>query len=171
MQVKAIRRQRNYTAIFFILSLFPAVWFVIMKKTEAAIVIGAAGLVFLILLICKIRLLKDATLIWDNRIIVVPSTLISATDSTEENHAEETVVSTFVILVGTKIYRWGLNGVQGVRLSKIEIDNHRMILSVGDGARSRRIEILHGITDPEEILEVKRKFWHETGVSASLNGW
>ena len=46
-----------------------------------------------------------------------------------------------------------------------------MILIFGDATRSMRIELLHDITDQTEILEVKRKFWHETGVSANINGW
>ena len=80
-------------------------------------------------------------------------------------------MSTFGILIGTKIYRWGLDGVHGVRLSNIEIDRQRMILIFGDETRSMRIELLHGITDQTEILEAKQKFWHETGVSANINGW
>ena len=171
MQVKVIRKQRNFYALFFALSTFPAVWLGIIAKTEAVIAIGTVSVTFLILLIKKGRLLYDATLIWDNRIIAVSSALISTTGGTGQNHTEETVVSTFGILIGTKIYRWGLDGVHGVRLSSIEIDRQRMILIFGDATRSMQIELLHGITDQTEILEVKEKFWHETGVSASINGW
>lgn len=171
MQVKVIRKQRNFYTLFLALSSFPAVWLGVIAKTEAAIAIGAISVVFLILLIKKSHLLYDATLIWDNRILAVSSALISTTGGTGQSHTEEIVVSTFGILIGTKIYRWGLNGVHGVRLSNIEIDRQRMILIFGDATRSMRIELLHGITDQTEILEVKRKFWHETGVFASINGW
>ena len=171
MQVKVIRKQRNFYALFFALSTFPAVWLGVIAKTEAAIAFGTTGVVFLILLIKKNRLLYDATLIWDNRILAVSSSLISTTSGIGQSHTEETVVSTFGILIGTKIYRWGLDGVHGVRLSSIEIDKQRMILMFGDATRSMRIELLHGITDQTEILDVKQKFWHETGVSASINGW
>lgn len=142
-----------------------------MAKTEAAITLGAVSIAFLILLIRKIRLLYDATLIWDNRILAVPSALISATSGTGQSHTEETVVSTFGILIGTKIYRWGIAGVYGVRLSSIAMDRQRMLLIFGDATRSMQIELLHGITDQTKILEVQRRFWHETGVSDSIHGW
>jgi len=171
VQVKVIRKQRNFYALFFAFSTFPAVWLGAIAKTEAAIAIGTVSVAFLILLIKKNRLLYDATLIWDNRILAVSSALISTTGGTGQSHTEETVVSTFGILIGTKIYRWGLDGVHGVRLSYIEIDRQRMILIFGDATRSMRIELLHDITDQTEILEAKQKFWHETGVSASINGW
>ena len=171
MQVKAIRKQRNFYTLFFALSSFPAVWLGVIAKTEAAIAIGAISVVFLILLIKKSRLLYDATLIWDNRILAVSSALISTTGGTGQSHTEETVVSTFGILIGAKIFRWGLDGVHGVRLSSIEIDRQRMILIFGDATRSMRIELLHGMTDQSKILTVKQKFWSETGVSANIDGW
>lgn len=171
MQVKAIRKQRNLYALFFALSTFPAAFLGVIGKTEAAIAIGAVGVVFLILLIKKSLLLHDATLIWDNRILVVSSVLISAKGSKVQNRAEETVVSTFGILIGTKIYRWGLDGVHGVRLSSVEIDGQWMTLSFGDTTRSMRIELLHGVTGQNEIMAVKQKFWSETGVPASIKGW
>ena len=77
MQVKVIRKQRNFYALFFAFSSFPAVWLGVIAKTEAAITIGIVSVAFLILLIRKSRLLYDATLIWDNRILAVSSALIS----------------------------------------------------------------------------------------------
>ena len=87
--------------MFFAFSTFPAVWLGAIAKTEAAIAIGTVSVAFLILLI-KNRLLYDATLIWDNRILAVSSALISTTGGTGQSHTEETVVSTFGILIGTK---------------------------------------------------------------------
>ena len=171
MQVIVIRKQRNLYALFFAISTFLAVWLGVIAKTEAAITIGIVSVAFLILLIRKSRLLYDATLIWDNRILAVSSALISTTGGTGQSHTEETVVSTFGILIGAKIFRWGLDGVHGVRLSSIEIDRQRMILIFGDATRSMRIELLHGMTDQSKILTVKQKFWSETGVSANIDGW
>ena len=171
MQVKVIRKQRNFYALFFALSSFPAVWLGVIAKTEAAITIGIVSVAFLILLIRKSRLLYDATLIWDNRILAVSSALISTTGGTGQSHTEETVVSTFGILIGTKIYRWGLDGVHGVCLNAIEIDRQRIILTFGDATRRMRIELLHGMNEQALILEINQKFWHETGVSASISGW
>lgn len=171
VQIKVIRRRRNFYALFFTLSTLLTGWFGITAKTEAAFAFGTVSVFFLILLILKNRLLNAATLIWDNRILAVPSALISTISGTGKNHTEETVVSTFGILIGTKIYQWGLDGVHGVRLTNIEIDRQRMILTFGDASETMRIELLHGMTDQKEILDVKQKFWHETGVTAHITGW
>ncbi len=171
MQTKAIRRRRNFYSLFFTLSTLLAGWFWITVKAEVAFAFGTVSVIFLILLILNSRLLNVATLIWDNRILAVSSAFISTISGTGQNHTEETVVSTFGILSGTKIYRWGLNGVHGVRLSSIEIDRHRMILTFGDANQSTRIELLHGMTDQNKILDVKQKFWYETGVTAHITGW
>ena len=171
VQIKAIRRRRNFYALFFTLTTLLTGWFGITAKAEVAFAFGTVNVIFLILLILKNRLLYDATLIWDNRILAVSSALISTTGYTERNHTEETVVSTFGILIGAKIYRWGLDGVHGVRLMGIKIDRQRMILTFGDATQSMRIELLHGMIDKTEILDVKRKFWHETGVEASISDY
>lgn len=171
MQVKTISTQRNYYALFFALSTFPAVWLGVKAKTEAVVAIGAIAVAFLIMLIRKNRLLYDATLIWDNRILTVSSVFIDEKDCTGRIHTEETLVSAFGILIGAKIYKWGHDGIHGKRLRSIGIDRQRIILVFGDATRSMRIELLHGMTDQKEVLDVKQKFWHETGVSASINGW
>ena len=48
------------------------------------------------------------------------------------------MVSTFGILIGSEIYRWGLGGVHGVRLHIAHIDQERMYLTFGDAAQTMR---------------------------------
>jgi hypothetical protein len=84
---------------------------------------------------------------------------------------EETVVSTFGILIGSKIYRWGLDGVHGVRLHTAHIDQERMYLTFGDAAHTMRVELRHGISQKQEVLNVAQKLWYETGVMADITGW
>jgi len=163
--------QRNFYASFSVLSGIVAILLGAVAKTELAIASGAVSIVWFILFIRKNRLHNYAALIRDNCIFAVPSALISATDGTGQKHTEETVVSTFGIMIGEKIYRWGLDGVHGVRLSSIEINRQRMILIFGDTFRTIRIELLHGMTEKEQIIDVKQKFLHETGVAASICGW
>ena len=169
--MKSIRKRRNVYAILFATSVVFSVLLGATFMFEAVFALGAVSLISLVLLVRQSRLLYDATLIRDNRILAVSSALISSTGCIGQNHIEETVVSTFGILIGTKIYRWGLDGVHGVQLSNIEIDRHRMILNFGNATRSMQIELLHGMTDQTEILDVKQKFWHETGVTADITGW
>ena len=169
--MKSIRKRRNVYALLFATSVVFTVLLSATFMLEAVFAFGAISLISLVLFVRQSRLLYVAMLIWDNRILTVSSALISSTGCTGQNHTEETVVSTFGILIGTKIYRWGLDGVHGLRLSSIEIDRHRIILIVGNATRSMRIELLHGMTDQTEILDVKQKFWHETGVTADITGW
>ena len=83
----------------------------------------------------------------------------------------ETVVSTFGILIGSEIYRWGLDGVHGVRLHTAHIDQERMYLTFGDAAHTMRVELLHGITQKQALLDAAQKLFHETGVKADITGW
>jgi hypothetical protein len=102
----------------------------------------------------------------------VPSALISIPDRQIKKDTEETVVvSTFGVLIGSEIYRWGLNGVHGVRLRSAHIDQERMYLTFGDAVQTMRVELLHGMTEKQTVLEAAQKLLHETGVTADITGW
>ena len=88
-----------------------------------------------------------------------------------EKDTEETVVSTFGILIGSEIYRWGLDGVHGVRLHAAYIDEERMYLTFGDAAQTMRVELLHGMTQKQAVLDAAQKLHYETGVTADITGW
>ncbi len=85
--------------------------------------------------------------------------------------AEETVVSTFGILIGSEIYRWGLDGVDGVRLHTAQIDREWMVLTFGDAAQAMRVELLHGMIEKQAVLDAVQKLLRETGVMADITGW
>jgi len=101
----------------------------------------------------------------------VPSALISIPGRQMKKDTEETVVSTFGILIGSETYRWGLDGVHGVRLHAAHIDHEWMYLTFGDTAQTMRVELLHGMTQKRAVLEAAQKLFHETGVAASITGW
>lgn len=169
--MKSIRRRRNGYILLFIGSIGLAVWLGVSFTLEAAIVFGAISLISLLLLVRQSRLLYDATLIWDNRILVVPSALISISGQPTKKDTEETVVSTFGILIGSEIYRWGLDGAHGVRLRTAHIDQKRMILTFGDASQTMRVELLHSMTQKRAVLDAAKKLMHETGVAAGIIGW
>ena len=108
--MKLIRKRRNEYALLFAVGICMAVWPGATFMIEAVFVFGAISLISLLLLVRQTCLLYDATLIWDNRILAVPSALISTTSRQIKKDVKETVVSTFGILIGSKIYRWGLDG-------------------------------------------------------------
>ncbi len=169
--MKLIRKRRNCYAIFFAVSICLAVWLGAKFMVEAASAFGAISVASLIFLVRQSRLLYDAALIWDNRILAVPSAFISTASGKGKNDTEETVVSTFGILIGSKIYQWGCDGVHGVRLNAIEIDPERMYLTFGNAAQTVRVELLHGMAEQQAVLDVTQKLWNETGVTASISGW
>ena len=138
---------------------------------EAAFAFGAISVISLLFLVRQSRQLCDATLIWDNRILAVPSALISMSGRQMKKDTEETVVSIFGILIGSEIYRWGLDGVHGVRLHAAHIDKERMYLTFGDVAQTMRVELLHGMTQKQAVLDVAQKLLYETGVTAGIIGW
>ncbi|WP_341876410.1 hypothetical protein [Defluviitalea saccharophila] len=171
MQMKLIRKRHNEYVLLFTASICLAVWLGATFMLEAVFAFGAISLISLVLLVRQSRLLNDATLIWDNRILAVPSALISIPDRQMKKDTEETVVSTFGVLIGSRIYRWGLDGVHGVRLSAVQIDKERMYLTFGDKDQTMRVELLHGMLHKQTVVESAQKLWHETGVQAEISDW
>ena len=169
--MKLIRKRRNGYALLFAANICLAVWFGMTFMLGAAFAFGAISLIFLLLLVRESRRLYDATLIWDNRILAVPSALISTEGSLRQADTVETVVSTFGMLIGSRIYRWGLDGVHGVRLHTAQVDKERMYLTFGDAAQTMRVELLHGMTQKQVLLDATQKLLHETGVTADITGW
>ena len=169
--MKSIRKRRNGYALLFVAGICLAVWLGMAFMLEAVFVFGAISLIFLLLLVRQGRRLYDATLIWDNRILAVPSAVISMPGHQMKKDTEETVVSTFGILIGSEIYRWGLDGVHGVRLSAVQIDKARMYLTFGNKDQTMRVELLHGMLHKQTVVEAAQKLWHETGVRAEISDW
>jgi hypothetical protein len=169
--MKLIRKRRNGYALMFAASICLAVWLGATFMLEVVFALGAISLISLVLLVRQSRLLNDATLIWDNRILAVPSALISIPDRQMKKDTEETVVSTFGILIGSEIYRWGLDGVHGVRLHAAHIDQERLYLTFGDSAQTMRVDLLHGMTQKQAVLDAAQKLLRETGVTADITGW
>ncbi|NLO39321.1 MAG: hypothetical protein GX115_07625 [Ruminiclostridium sp.] len=169
--MKLISKRRNGYALLFAASICLAVWLGIAFMTEAVFVLGAISLISLLLLVRQSRLLYDARLIWDNRILVVPSAFIFMPGCQIKKDTYETVVSTFGVLVGSEIYRWGLDGVHGVRLHTVRIDKEWMYLTFGDAAQTMRVELLHGMPQKQAVLDTAQKLLHETGVTADITGW
>lgn len=171
VQIKSIRKQRNRYALLFAANIWLAVWLGVSFMLEALLAFGVISIIFLLLLVRQSRLLYDATLIWDNCILAVPSALISMSGDQMKEDNEETVVSTFGILMGNKIYRWGLDGLHGVRLHAVHIDKERMYLTFGDATQTMRVELLHGMTHKQAVLDAAQKLLYETGVRADIIGW
>ena len=169
--MKLIRKRRNRYALLFAASICLAVWLGATFMLEAIFAFGVISAISLLLLVRENRLLYDATLIWDNRILAVPSALISMPGRQMKKDTEETVVSTFGILIGSEIYRWGLDGVHGVRLHTAHIDQERMYLTFGDAAQTMRVDLLHGMTQQQAVLDAAQKLLRETGVTADITGW
>lgn len=147
------------------------IWFSEVDILEAVFVFGMTSVNLLVLLLRESRILKGAKLIWDNRIIVVPSVLISIPGRKMKKDNEETVVSTFGILIGSQIYRWGISGIYGVKLHKVFIDKEMVYLTFGDDVKTMKVELLHGMTSNQEVEESAEKFYRETGVQVEIIDW
>lgn len=171
MEIKLIRKRRNSYALVFAIAICLTVWFAVEFVVEATFAFGVISIISLIFLEKQSRLLYDLILIWDNRILAVPSAIVSTPGDRGKKDMEQIVVSTFGILIGTKIYRWGCDGVHGVRLTAIEIEQEWMYLTFGDAVQTMRVEILHGLEQRQMILDLTQKLWSETGITASINGW
>jgi hypothetical protein len=169
--MKVIRKRRDSYVVLLIIGVILVAWFTVRFLPKTAFVFGSTSIAFFMLLIRQSRLLFDAGLIRDNPILSVTSAVVYTTNGQEKKDVQESIVSTFGILIGSRIYKWNSNGMHGVRLSMIEIDRARIYLTFGDGAETMRVELLHGITDEQAVMDVKQKLWRETGVTAVIHGW
>jgi len=115
VQMELIRKRRNGYALLLTTSICLVLWFGASFILEAVFAFGMISGISLLLLVRESRLLYNARLIWDNAILAVPSALISMSNHQMKKDRSETVVSTFGILIGSAIYRWGLDGVHGVQ--------------------------------------------------------
>ena len=167
--VKTIKKRRKIHAVFFATGMLLTVLFAAVQKTEAAIACAVACVVSLIFLYRQNRLLYLARLISDNRILTVPSSIVisEGCDKTKE----ETVVSTFGMLLENKVYRWGCDGMYGIRLREIKIDKEYIRLTFGTDHKKQCVELLHGMRDRQRVIEITQKLWHETGVQAKVSNW
>lgn len=80
-------------------------------------------------------------------------------------------MSTFGLLLGNKVYHWGCDGIRGIRLRKVRMDREHIWLTFGVDEERLRVELLHGLTDRQSVMEITQKIWHETRVQAEVNDW
>lgn len=168
MRMKAIKNRGKCYTVFFVVSICLTAWFSVKLMLEAAFVSAALNIILLMLLVRQSRLLYNANLILNNRILSVPSVIIYMSGVKERMDTEEITVSTFGIMVGSKIYKWGCDGMYGVRLNAVEIDRSRIHLTFSDGINTMRTELLHGMVDEQTVMRVKQKLLCETGVEAAI---
>lgn len=169
--MKLIRKRRNGFVIMFLANFCFAMLLSFVYKEEMVFLFGTISLISLLFLVRQNRLLYDASLIWENRILVVPSIAANLSGRQIQKDTEETVVSTFGILLGKQIYRWGLDGIHGIRLQTTLIDKERIYLTFGDAAQIMRLEMLHGMSQKKEVIITAQKLLYETGVQADIIGW
>lgn len=169
--MKLIRKRRNGFVIMFLANFCFAMLLSFVYKEEMVFLFGTISLISLLFLVRQNRLLYDASLIWENRILVVPSIAPNLSGRQIQKDTEETVVSTFGILLGKQIYRWGLDGIHGIRLQTTLIDKERIYLTLGDAAQIMRLEMLHGMSQKKEVIITAQKLLYETGVQADIIGW
>lgn len=169
--MKKIKNRRNLYAALSVTVMLLTVLLLITQKTEAAIICGGLTAVALFLLYRQSRLLRAAIVIYDSRILTVPSSIVTLENQPEQKQAEETIVSTFGLLLGNKVYQWGCEGVYGVRLREVQIDKEHICLSFGADGEMLRVRLLHGLTDGQSVTEIAQKIWHETGVRAEISDW
>ena len=164
--MRSIRRRRRGYVLLLTVSLCLTMGSAVGFKTGVTFVFGATVIISLILLAKQNRLLHQANLIWDNPILLVTC------DTTPIRQEEEaTIVSTFGLWDGAKIHEWGRSGMRGIRLTSMGIHKTRINLSFGNAGETTWAELIHGITDLQEVLNVKEKLWRETGVIATIVDW
>lgn len=169
--MESIHKKRNVLAVLFISCAGLAILFLLLRITEGAILAGGAGVILLFLWGEQQRRYRDAMLIYDNPILTVPAAVITRAGGAQETVTKETVVSTFGVLTESEVFKWGRDGVRGTRLGLVEIDRAYISMTFGDGAKTARVKLPHGLPDRAAVAAVKERLLHETGIDAQVVGW
>ena len=157
MHLRSIRRRYTCCSLLLALSILCTVW--LDPRESGSSIVWSLVVVFLVgIFILQSQKLQTATLIWDNRILVIPGAV------------DEVVLSTFGMLSAGHIYEWGQRGLWGIRLKAMEVDQKKMRLSFGNERQAMWFEFEHGIDTKQKILEVAQTLWRETGVEATILG-
>lgn len=169
--MKVIKRRRSIYAVFSSVAVFLTVMFIAIEKPAAAIALAAVSALSLIIFSRESRMLYCARLICDNRILTLPSAVVTIEKCAGERMRENTVVSTFGMMVGTKVFKWGCDGIHGVRLQNVRMDREHIRLTFGVNDKKQSAVLLHGMTDRESVQEIARKIFRETGVKPEVSDW
>lgn len=81
------------------------------------------------------------------------------------------MISTFGLITGDRLFKWGCHGVDGIRLQSVELDRARIRLTFGDESSTNQAELFHGLTTEEDVAAIRQRLWRETGVTATVTGW
>ncbi|WP_334105350.1 hypothetical protein [Muricomes intestini] len=169
--MKGIIQGRDRAAVFLTLSILLTAALLGKGLMDEAALSGLISAAACLWLYRQNKRLNDARLICDNIILLAPSIVMTEDDSSPVQVTEEIVLSTFGLLLGSRIYKWGCDGLQGIRLTAVKIDRSRFYVTFGDKGKTRQIEFLHGMTKRQDVLGVQEKLWQETGIRANLSGW
>lgn len=153
--MEKIKKWRSIFALIFTSSIILMICFIINRTLKIAIVFGVISSIALAALIKVNNLFYYAKLIYDNQILSIPS--------------EKAIISTFGLLLGSKVYKWGSDGIKGSRLTNVELDEKHIYLAFGRKGHSLELKLLHGITDPHMAKVLIQKLWYETGVQAQIS--
>ncbi len=102
--MKTIRKRRNIFALFLIIGVILTIWFSMQSISELLFILVGINITVLVFLLQQNRRLYNAGLICDNPILTVPSAIITANCGLQETEMEETILSTFGIMIGSKVY-------------------------------------------------------------------
>lgn len=169
--MESIRKRRNVIALLNIVLFIVTLWFAIKLMLDAVLIFGIANFILFVSLIKQNKKYHNAKLIYDNCILAIPLATIIPKQSSQEVILEESVISTFGVMIGSRIYMWGIKGVWGVKLSSIEIKHKHICFEFGNKTEITKIELLHGMTDVRIASDIRQRLRYETGVMATISDW
>jgi len=139
-----------------------------------ALIIFAAGLSALLQYTPARKNLRAAQLIVENTIIRIQLAAMRGQTELDREEAEklrETFVihvSTFGILLGNKVIKWG--GRSGNRLKAVEIGRDYISIDCGTNENSQNVRLLYARPGEDELAGIIKKFQYETNVIPTIAG-
>lgn len=114
--------------------------------------------ILLTLFLLEYRRYRFALLIIENKIFDIQA----VKENSFTDNSNEFIISCFGILLGTKIIRFN---VEGIQLKEIEISGKAISITYEKDKEVKNIRLLHDTIEKSKIKEIAEKFQFETGIN------
>ena len=122
----------------------------------------SAFISLLYLFIWEYKKYNKVKLIIDNEILNIKAASIEG----NSRDSIEFIISCFGVLFGQNIIVFN---VHGIGLKEIKISKNTMCITYGKDNKNEKINLLHKITDRQELQRISQKFQYETGIIPDIS--
>lgn len=167
--MKDIRRKLSLLALNFLGILLLGFSSLALDFKNLSMFFLGLALALLILFFKNLKLQADVNLILDNAIFQKSLLRTQGGQGEKKQMLHQIVFSTFGLLLGDRVYKWGKSGKSYNKLKCVAIDDAFIKIQFTQGGEDLEMEIFHGFKDPKKIEQLSHQVFQETGIRVLLD--